>query len=225
MQAVFKRYESKYLINKEQYARLLSIIKEKMKPDKYGLSTICNIYYDTDSFLLIRNSIEKPLYKEKLRLRNYNLSNQYFLELKKKYKSVVYKRRIALDKEDMNDFLSNLKPTNQIQREIVYFYEFYENIKEKMFISYKREAYYGENELRITFDTNLLYRNYDLNLEKGPYGKEIIPNDQILMEIKALNAMPLWLTNFLTNERIFKTSFSKYGRAYLSMMKGDEIYV
>lgn len=225
MQTVFKRYESKYLINKEQYMKLLSLIKDKMKQDIYGHSTICNIYYDTDSFLLIRNSLEKPLYKEKLRLRNYNLSNQYFLELKKKYKSVVYKRRIVLDKEEMDDFLCTLNATNQIQKEIAYFYKFYRNIKKKMFISYNREAYYGENELRITFDTNLLYRNYDLNLDNGPYGKEIISKDQILMEIKAINAMPIWLTNFLTYEKIFKTSFSKYGKAYLLMKKGDEIYV
>lgn len=225
MQNIFKRYEIKYLINNEQYQKFLLLIKDKMSLDKFGKSLICNLYFDTDSYLLIRRSIEKPLYKEKMRLRNYNLSNACFLELKKKYKSVVYKRRECFSSLEMaNDFIKNKDYHTQIEEEIVYFLNFYQNLQPRMFISYQREAYYGENDLRVTFDFDLLYRTNDLDLSKGAYGNKILDDQQILMEIKVSGAFPLWLSEFLTKEKIYSTSFSKYGRAYMLMKKG-EIYV
>lgn len=222
---IFKRYEIKYLLNKDQYLRLITLYKDKIKLDKYGKSLICNIYYDTDSFLLIRSSIEKPIYKEKLRLRTYNLSSPYFLELKKKYDSIVYKRRVDFSSiEEVNDFLINKKANSQIEKEIKYSLNYYQDIKPKMFISYYREAYYGESNLRITFDFDILYRDYDLDFSKGNYGNNILENDQILMEIKIEEAIPLWLCKFLTKEKLYSISFSKYGDSYKKIMKG-KIYV
>lgn len=222
---IFKRYEIKYLLNKDQYLRLITLYKDKIKLDKYGKSLICNIYYDTDSFLLIRSSIEKPIYKEKIRLRTYNLSSPYFLELKKKYDSIVYKRRVDFSSiEEVNDFLINKKANSQIEKEIKYSLNYYQDIKPKMFISYYREAYYGESNLRITFDFDILYRDYDLDFSKGNYGNNILENNQILMEIKIEEAMPLWLCKFLTKEKLYSISFSKYGASYKKIMKG-KMYV
>lgn len=224
MQAIFQRSEIKYLISEQQYQKIISVFKDRIHLDKYGRSLICNIYYDTDTYLLIRRSLEKPVYKEKLRIRNYNLSSPYFLELKKKYKSVVYKRRVTFSKDKLNQFLLNKNSNSQIEEEIAYFFKFYEDLKPKMFISYNREAYYGENDLRITFDFDLLYRDYDLDLDKGAYGKKILNDNIILMEIKVNNAFPLWLSKFLSEEKIYSTSFSKYGKAYMLLQKG-EMYV
>lgn len=120
---IFKRHELKYLITAEQREYIEKAICEYMMPDEYGESTICNIYYDTDNYRLIRRSIEKPMYKEKLRLRSYGKSaddKTVFLELKKKYDGVVYKRRISLPCKDAVDFMegkADLKEDTQIGRE------------------------------------------------------------------------------------------------------------
>ena len=100
---IFNRVEKKYLLNEEQYHNLIILINEYMDHDKFYKSTICNIYFDTDDYELVRTSIEKPIYKEKLRLRSYNvpsLDDEVFFEIKKKYNSIVNKRRITLSLKD-----------------------------------------------------------------------------------------------------------------------------
>ena len=102
-QTVFKRYELKYMLTLEQKQKVLAAMAPYMKLDNYGRTTIRNIYYDTDTYLLVRRSIEKPAYKEKLRIRSYSQAepdSTVFVELKKKYKHVVYKRRISLPEEE-----------------------------------------------------------------------------------------------------------------------------
>lgn len=68
MQDVFKRYELKYMITKEQKEKLLKAMEPYMALDKYGRTTIRNIYFDTENYRLVRRSIERPAYKEKLRI-------------------------------------------------------------------------------------------------------------------------------------------------------------
>ncbi len=99
VQNVFRRYENKYLLNDRQLEALKNSLSKYMAQDAHGSYTICNIYFDTDDFLLARRSLEKPKYKEKLRLRSYGVpkgSDQVFAEIKKKYDGVVYKRRAPL---------------------------------------------------------------------------------------------------------------------------------
>lgn len=220
-QNVFKRYESKYLISKEQQTLIKNIMNEYMDSDIYGKSTICNIYMDTPDYLLIRRSIEKPVYKEKMRLRSYGIAapdSTVFLELKKKYKGVVYKRRIHMRESEAMKYLSGTGniTDSQIAREMDYFLKQYNGISPAVVISYDREAFYEKNnkDFRLTFDENILWRNYDLSLCKGIYGEPILAKEQVLMEVKTGMAMPLWLTRLLSEERIFHTSFSKYGNAY-----------
>ncbi len=226
-QNTFKRYEIKYLITDSQKEAIVSAISPYMSLDKYGRTAIRNIYFDTDNFRLIRRSIEKPVYKEKLRLRSYSLASaesNIFVELKKKYKSVVYKRRLVLpEKEVMGAFLENrpLPVNSQIGDEIEYFREYYSGLMPKVFLSYEREAYYSHDgsDFRITFDENILYRTEDLSLCLPPSGTEILEGGYSLMEVKTSGALPLWLTGVLTENRIFKTSFSKYGRAYEDIIR------
>ena len=220
---VFRRYELKYLLTREQQARVLSRIEPYMKLDSYGRTTIRNVYYDTDSYRLIRRSIEKPAYKEKLRIRSYKQADRdstVFVELKKKYNRVVYKRRIALPESVATDWLCGRRecPENtQISREIDYFKSYYEGLRPAMFLSYEREAYYERDggDLRITFDDNILCRQTDISLCEDASGYSILPDDRVLMEIKCPGAIPLWLVRILSEEKIYKTSFSKYGTAYL----------
>lgn len=225
-QTVFKRYELKYLINAEQKEKILEKIAPYMKLDKYGRSTIRNIYYDTDTMRLIRRSIEKPVYKEKLRIRSYERATKesdVFVELKKKYKSVVYKRRIALPLGIAESWLGEKSPCGkdtQITREIDYFLSFYESLHPTVFLSYEREAYYSldKSDFRVTFDENIFARDENLSLEAEPYGTPLLRDGQILMEIKCSGGIPLFMTEILSAEHIYKTSFSKYGTAYATII-------
>lgn len=223
-QTVFKRYEIKYLISKAQQEQIKNRMCEYMNCDKNGVSSICNIYFDTPSFLLIRRSMEKPVYKEKLRLRSYGVAQEdsvVFLEIKKKYKSVVYKRRIDMKEKEAMDYLCESKSIidTQITREIDYFYSQYDSLQPAVFLAYEREAFYTKDDpdFRITFDENILCRDYDLSLRSGIYGEPLLNKGMVLMEIKTGSALPLWMAEILSKNQIYKTSFSKYGNAYGNM--------
>ena len=229
-QNIFKRYELKYLISQQQKQLIIEKMQDYMKGDTYGKSTICNIYFDTPDFLLIRRSVEKPIYKEKLRLRSYGIAtpdSNTFVELKKKYQSVVYKRRINMAEKDSMAFLCDRAPivNSQIGKEIDYCFESYKNLQPKVVISYSREAFYSKTDsnFRITFDENILWRDYDLSLCKGIYGMPILKVNQVLMEIKTSTAIPLWMTAILSENYIYKTSFSKYGNAYSAILEQQKI--
>lgn len=220
-QNVFKRYEMKYLITQEQKKLIMERMAEHMQGDSYGRSTICNIYYDTPSYILIRNSIDRPIYKEKLRVRSYGTADEnstVFVELKKKYQSIVYKRRISLPQNTAMKYLAGEEKIDesQISREIDYFLRFYQGIAPAMFISYEREAFYAKDDMdfRLTFDENILWRDYDLSLCKAPCGTPILDENQSLMEIKTAECIPMWLVGLLSENQIYKTTFSKYGNAY-----------
>ncbi len=108
-QEVFKRYEKKYMLTRDQYNHLISLLVTKMSADEYGRHTICNVYYDTPDYQLIRTSLDKTIYKEKIRLRSYGVlteENTVFLELKKKYNGVVYKRRVPMTLKEAGNYLN-----------------------------------------------------------------------------------------------------------------------
>lgn len=222
-QDVFQRVEKKYLINDETYRKLMEKLAANIVSDKYGKSTVSNIYYDTPDRRIIRASIEKPVYKEKLRVRSYGTPTKdstVFVELKKKYKGIVYKRRSDMTLAQSEDFIKNNISTGkhvQIENELKYFLKFYPDIAPAMFISYERTAFCGaeDSALRITFDRKILYREEVLELDKGVWGKELLNSDECLMEIKVPGAFPVWLSHILNELKIYPTTFSKYAKAYL----------
>lgn len=220
---VFCRRELKFLVNEAQRQALERVFAEKMIPDKFGHSSIRNIYYDTPDFRLVRRSLEKPVYKEKLRLRCYGDSREAYLEMKKKYKGIVYKRRIALTEPEAEAFMAcrGTLPDTQIGREMVYFRNYYRTLMPRFYLSYERDAWFSKDDpgLRITLDNEIRYRRSDLHLQYSPQGKTILPPDMSLMEVKAENAIPVWLTELLAQQKISKISFSKYGTAYLEELQ------
>lgn len=215
---VFKRYEMKYLLNKKQYEALKKEVLKRLSPDEYGENTIQSLYYDTIDNRLIRSSLEKPIFKEKLRLRCYNLNNNnkdIYVEMKRKYDGVVYKRRLSCKENEAENLLENNSNKTQIGKELDYFTKFYGNLVPKMLIIYDREAYYDKNsQLRVTFDKNIKYRKNELNFHTNLDGESLLPEETILLELKTDAALPLWLCQILDKEHIVKTSFSKYGAAY-----------
>ena len=221
-QATFKRYELKYLLTRRQKEAVLQAMRPYMRLDKYGRTTIRNIYFDTDTYRLIRRSLEKPAYKEKLRIRSYQTAapeDPVFVELKKKYQSVVYKRRVVLpEQEALQSFRENtpLPLQSQIADEIEYFRSYYSPLRPTAFLSYEREAFRmtDGSDFRVTFDENILCRNRDFSLGSEIYGVSLLPEGCTLMELKTPGGLPLWLTSVLTRFRIYQTSFSKYGTAY-----------
>lgn len=221
-QGVFERMEKKYMLSPEQFDIVQKALSEHMQLDQYGLSTICSIYFDTENRDLIRRSIEKPIYKEKLRLRCYGRSvgddDKVFIEIKKKFGGIVFKRRISVKYIQAREYLFEGGPCpqdSQIAREIDWFVSFYKP-RPATLVCYDRLAYYGleDSELRVTFDLNVRCRADRLTLHEGDDGDRIIPEGYAIMEIKTTGAMPLWLCRLLSENRIYPTSFSKYGTYY-----------
>ena len=226
LQSCFQRYEKKYLLTPAQYDAVKRGMAPFMKPDAHPIYTICNIYYDTANFDLIRTSLEKPVYKEKLRLRSYGVPGSRdpaFVEIKKKFDGVVYKRRVTLQAMDASRWLSGKRPGDgsQISREIDWFLQFYRP-EPKVFLAYDREAYAAAEvgELRITFDTDIRVRSNDLDLRFGDHAVPLLETNQILMEIKIPGTAPMWLARLLSSNSIFPTSFSKYGTYYKEFVLG-----
>lgn len=227
--ATFKRYEKKYLLNPEQYYAIKSAVDARFNPDKYGETKICNIYFDTPEFLLITRSNDKPVFKEKLRLRTYGVPTDdtvSFVELKRKYKSVVYKRRIHMPYTDAVKYLCYGEKTTeetQITKEIDYFLNFYKGISPQFYLSYDRSAFFykEDDNIRITFDKNITWRNYDLDLRLGSYGDQLLPEGYTIMELKVPATAPLWLAELMSKYDIKPTSFSKVGSAYKNMLSSE----
>lgn len=231
----FKRYEKKYLLTEKQYAGIINIIKEHMDRDIYTKEedayTISNIYFDTKNNDVIKHSLLKPYAKEKLRLRAYgnNITKNslVYIELKKKIGGIVSKRRVEMSLAQAEDFLNHGKiPTNlqaidkQVINEIQSFRQTY-IVKEAVYIGYEREAYFAKEDknFRLTFDSKIISRREDLNFESGFFGKEIIPNNQKLMEVKIQGAVPMWFARALSQNKIYPQSFSKYGKEYKEFVK------
>lgn len=225
-QSTFQRYEIKYLLTQQEKLAVMHAMQPYMKLDQYGRTTIRNIYYDTDTYRLIRRSLEKPAYKEKLRIRSYqkaSMNDPVFVELKKKYHKVVYKRRLTLpETQAMKSFQQGLPlPVHsQIANEIEYFRSYYGNLCPSVFLSYEREAFYAldDGDFRITFDENIRYRDFDFSLGSGVYGTTLLGKEETLMEIKTAGGLPLWMSHELNRLNVFQTSFSKYGMDYQNLM-------
>ena len=227
MQFCFKRYEKKYMLSPGQLSEMLAGMKNYVCADEFGRYTICNIYYDTDDFRLIRASLEKPVYKEKLRMRSYGIPSDedtVFVELKKKFDSVVYKRRTVMPAAEAVSYIhSGVIPErrDQICHEIDWFMQSYHPTP-KVYIAYDRTAFAGleDPELRITFESNLRCRTQELDLRAGDYGTPLLGPEHILMEIKIPGTAPVWLAHLLSEIGAFQTSFSKYGTWYTQNILG-----
>lgn len=230
-QQYFKRYEIKYLLKEDQYQEFRERTNQRLMVDSYGETDICNCYYDTTDFRLIRNSMEKGIYKEKLRLRSYGIpeddSSKVFLELKKKYQGIVYKRRESLSYNQAQRILTGKGENpireegldSQIFHEIEWVLRYYKDLYPAMYLSYQRIALYEQTDvdnqgLRITFDRNLLWRTEQVNLMAGIYGDPLLEPGQRIMEVKAPGALPLWLVKLFDDMKIYPATYSKYGKAY-----------
>jgi len=226
---VFQRCEKKYIMDQAQYKELKSSLANKTYKDQYGKYTVCNLYLDTEDFRLIRSSIEKPLYKEKIRLRGYGVPQQndmVYLEVKKKFDGVVFKRRAPIRLSQAEKFLcEGMLPEEdgQIISEIAWSLNFYGHPVPKVYIAYDRIALCGleDQGFRITFDTNIRWRDEALSLSKGAWGKPLLEEGLVLMEIKTLGAMPLWLSRELSLLKIFPTAYSKYGNCYIEYLSNS----
>lgn len=227
---VFNRYEIKFIISDETYWLLKPQLEEYMESDSHSRNgefyTICNIYYDTPDHAIIRRSIEKPSYKEKLRLRSYGVVGQkdrVYLEIKKKYNCCVNKRRTSIRLEDAYHYIETKKKpevkegmNGQILDEIDYLVHRYPELKPAVYLSYDRKALFGieDHEFRITFDTNIRSRRESLGLDLGNYGELLLPKGQWVMEAKVKDTAPLWFAELLSRYKIYPVSFSKYGTEY-----------
>ena len=233
---IFSRYELKYIISDELFRIFKKQLDGRLEADKYcrhdSFYTICNIYYDTADNEIIRKSIDKPVYKEKIRLRSYGVVKSddiVFFEIKKKYDGCVFKRRTELTLAEAYNYINGGKMPEArdeldrlVKNEIDFFVHKYKSLMPKVFISYDRIAMYGitDKSFRVTFDSNIRTRRYDLSLDKGIYGDLLMPADCWLMEVKTKDSIPLWFARLLSKYRIYPVSFSKYGTEYKNFITG-----
>ena len=224
---VMKRYELKYLLDAEQTAFLMKRLEGHMQLDQYGRTSIASLYYDTPSYQLIRTSVEKPPFKEKIRLRSYGLAtleSPVYLELKRKTEGIVYKRRVQSTIPLVEKFFAgsgDICAGGQINREITYFRDYYGALVPACLIIYDREAFFEpDGDLRLTIDHNPRYRVDHLDLTYSMEGIPLRPPGHTILEIKVQEAMPLWLTKILSDGQIYKNSFSKYGEAFRQQLTG-----
>ena len=225
-QAVFKRKEVKYLLTEAQLAALRPVMETHMEPDAFAHSSISNLYYDTPDFRMLRRSQEKPVYREKLRLRSYGVPDeetQVFPEIKKKAEGIVYKRRVSMPYGDAIRYLSRRRPgeDGQIFQELNWMLLAYGSLAPRIFLSYERDSWKGREDpyLRLTLDREILWRTEALDLRRGAWGEPLLEPNQVLMEVKISNAAPLWLAEALSENGIFPISFSKCGRAFETLCK------
>ena len=218
---VMKRYELKYLPDRGQTAFLIRCLKGRMEPDRYGLTSIASLYYDTPDFRLIRASLEKPAFKEKIRLRSYGIATEdspVFLELKRKVSGIVYKRRVQTTLPEVQRFFAGengLFDNRQIGGELEWFRDCHDPLRPASLIIYARIAYFEPGgDLRLTIDFNPRYRMEAMNLTSSMDGIALRPEGDTILEIKVQGSMPLWLADILDAGQIYKSSFSKYGEAY-----------
>lgn len=230
---VFNRSECKFLIEKDVYEVLSNELLKYMEMDDHSKAddfyTISNLYYDSEDNYMIRNSLAKPRYKEKLRLRAYGVpkeNEKVYLEIKKKFNGVVNKRRTSIRVNEAYEFIKTKeKPeyknymNKQVISELEYMLKLYD-VEPKLYLAYDRKAMFGkeDKEVRITFDTNVRTRRYDLKLEAGDHGEPLLEDGKCIMEIKVEKNIPLWLVKLLSEHKIYKSSFSKYGKEYEKMI-------
>ena len=250
----FQRTEAKYILSAQQYAAILELIKSHLEPDAYPHTLVTSLYFDTPDNALIERSLEKPVYKEKLRARVYRSLDgeagrtaaveHVFVELKKKYKGTVYKRRIALSVQAAAAFLQGMPyetavkayplhggadasqqlsaKSCQVAREITAFVQRYADLQPAMYTECERTSWHENGtQLRVTFDAGVCASRvvadpFAFRLPK--HSMNLLESGQVLMEIKQVGALPTWLVEALTAYRIFPQSFSKYGTAYQKEM-------
>ena len=220
MQDVFTRYEKKFLITKGQAASLVAALNERMKPDLYDSYWVQNLYFDTENWDVIHTSMQRPYYKEKMRLRYYGTpdgASEAYLELKKKYAGVVYKRRIALPLAAITSPLEEVLASHQTQiAKELDFYLRTNKVSQKMFVAYRRRAFSCDEHpgLRLTLDTDIRYRSDELHFQEPNEGRIVLSDDYQLMEIKFPASIPLWLARLCSENGIFATTYSKYARCF-----------
>lgn len=222
----FQRVEHKYLLERQEANELYKLIKDHLVDDVYPSYSLHNVYYDSADNVLIRRSLEGPCYKEKIRVRSYgepDSDKPAYIELKKKYDGIVYKRRIQVKEGEINECMAKDHELNsQIGNEIAYVRDFYD-VQAKMFIGYDRRAFAGkdEDDVRITFDTNIRYRLDHLSLHDDHPDEYLLDKNKILMEIKVMDRYPLWLSHALNKMKLTRTSFSKYGTIYAHLIEKE----
>jgi len=228
--SVFQRYEKKFLLTKTQYEKLLVAIHRNMRLDAYckggKMYHLRNVYFDTTDHQLISMSLLKPDFKEKLRIRKYGVqgdgTNLVFLEVKRKIKGIVTKRRASLSLLEIDQFMQEkIIPERdnyfdqQILKELNYMTQIYQ-LRKAVFIEYNRLAFFDreDEEFRVTFDHDIYTRYDNFDFESKVKGIPLLAKDMMLMEVKVGEAMPLWFAKALAKQNIYLNSFSKYGKAY-----------
>lgn len=252
---VFERKEIKYRLSSCQHQAMVASLGGIMVPDVYGHTPIVSLYLDTPDRSLVARSLEKPLYKEKLRMRSYGVpreNDRVFIEVKKKFDGIVYKRRVGLSYAAARAYLggvpyeracaqyplpdqdmaqeSLLPGSSQIAREIDRFIFQHGPLCASMTIFCRRTAYVCVDAFEQENSEDGLRITFDeaiayqdlLSPGEESTWKPLLGKEEAVMEVKSAGPFPLWLVRALDECRAYPSSFSKYGKAYQACSDNSE---
>ncbi len=229
----FARVETKYMLTVAQERQIEDALAQQgFRWMDFGDPTVQSLYYDTPDYQLIRASLDRPVYKEKLRLRAYGKPERVtmsFIEIKKKYRGVVYKRRVsqplAAAFAELNSGRVGAEG-GQVGQEAEWMVRRY-GLQPKAVITYDRDAWFSDRwpDVRITFDRNLSFRQSDFSLASQASNTALTLPTQRLMEIKTGGSYPFWLSRLLQAVHAERIHFSKYGLAYVKYIQPKSMEV
>ena len=233
LETTFKRIETKYVVSKKILDKLVQDLKKYLVEDDYPISTISNIYFDTEDFAVLQDDDFGNKRKEKVRMRTYlsqpKADSQVFLEIKTKdQEGIGRKYRLLSTPSSIINFITkghldaSITDTVVIEKVKKLQHDYKLAIKPRMYIYYDRYSLkekkyiegYDYHKIRITIDQNLIYRDENVSLFAGNHGAPLLDSNTVIMEIKAPGNKPQWLQDILDKYGLMEHKFSKYSCAY-----------
>lgn len=224
----FNRFELKYLLSLDAARRFADALGAYLEPDSYGEGdgryAVASLYYDSPDYRFYWEKVEGIKYRRKLRIRHYETEAELtsespvFVEVKQRLDRVTQKRRAQLSYGDAlllcnERTFPNHRPEDRAVIEEIHAMVWGYNLRPTSVVSYLRQAFVGTDYdvgLRVTFDTHLCYRAHDLQLHSKQFGHLMVPPDRVIMEVKANERVPYWLTELVGEHNLRLVRVSKY---------------
>ncbi len=225
----FRRFEFKYLMPIQTADKIIPSLLEHMQWDPYVVNTgkeyynVNSLYYDSAGFGCYYEKIAGVSARSKFRLRFYNKleeGSKIFIEIKRKRDNIIIKDRIVenldetfniLNTNEYPNYLKNLDKNKKSVLEEFLWAKNYASLRPQLMVSYFRKPLMSkyDDRFRVTFDYNIkTYKADWLNRPVGP-AKDVL-TDNLVLELKYNNFLPLWFYDIIEKYRLFRVPYSKY---------------
>ena len=221
----FNRFELKYIVTATQAEAVKEDLLAHMDPDSHGCAdgsySISSVYYDTADLAFMRAKVEGIKFRRKLRVRRYGEGGDgpVFVEIKQRINRTTQKRRLILPLTQAYELCAGQwereldDPEDNAAAQEVLFLTQGLNLQPTCLVGYRRQAHVGssyEPGLRVTFDHDIWGATASQGLVADVSRHALLTQSTVIMEIKANNAVPLWLANLLARHDCSLRRYSKY---------------